>query len=239
MDQILPPPLGAAIYGTIEVEQYEIHKRHLALLREMQVLEGGGPWEVLPPRNPGRLREILSAYAEALFHAEAKQYPQSPHTDSWLRALGQKIEAMLERRVLEQELISVPKLTYHTSKDQLSAMIREAVQSELERRVGPTQVGPTSVSPSLVTPARIPPASARMPAPRSPVGTQIRTLRRESRLTIAELAEQVGIAARTVQRHESGEVHDIRLRHVRVYERLFSETLQRPVRLGIALSASS
>ena len=63
------------------------------------------------------------------------------------------------------------------------------------------------------------------------VGDQIRALRLDSRYTIEELAKKVGIASRTVQRHESGEVREIRLRHIRDYEKVFSSTLKRPVRL--------
>ena len=63
------------------------------------------------------------------------------------------------------------------------------------------------------------------------MGAQIRSLRLDSRFTIEELAKKVGIASRTVQRHESGEVEEIRLRHVRGYERVFSSALKRPVRL--------
>jgi DNA-binding XRE family transcriptional regulator len=73
---------------------------------------------------------------------------------------------------------------------------------------------------------------------RGSMAHQIRTLRRESRLTIEELAAEVGIAARTVQRHESGEVQEIRLRHIRDYERVFSSLLKHPVRLENAVAAS-
>jgi len=75
-------------------------------------------------------------------------------------------------------------------------------------------------------------ATAPAPSPSTPkretVATQINRLREECHLTAEELAEKIGIEPRSVQRHLAGSSvpHG---RHVRAYERVFSNLLNRQV----------
>jgi DNA-binding XRE family transcriptional regulator len=63
------------------------------------------------------------------------------------------------------------------------------------------------------------------------VSKQIDDLREECRLTVEELAEAVGLSARSVYRHLSGDANP-RKRHLNAYERIFSARLKRDVRLN-------
>jgi len=60
------------------------------------------------------------------------------------------------------------------------------------------------------------------------VGAQINHLREECHLTAEELAEEVELDSRTVQRHLADETTPY-ARHLRIYERVFSKLLNRPV----------
>lgn len=264
------PPLDPSTYQTIELDQYDIHKRSLMALRGFQVLEREG--EKRRPKEPARLGESIAAYARALFEAEAKRYPDDVNKRYWLATLATRVEAMMARRIWEMDTVSVPKITFHATREEIDATMREALQSlviefapapvpapgpeELPRKgaesdpglrlaaasPGGTVLGSYALqraeavpySPFISVPYPrpvLPSPEPLAPAPAS-MGNQIRTLRRESRLTIDELAAKVGIAARSVQRHEAGEVLDIRLRHLRTYEKVFSNMLKRPVRIG-------
>ena len=57
---------------------------------------------------------------------------------------------------------------------------------------------------------------------------QLEKLRQESRLTIEQLAEKVGVNVRTVQRHLADDSSPY-LRHLTAYERVFSKLLKRDV----------
>jgi hypothetical protein len=60
------------------------------------------------------------------------------------------------------------------------------------------------------------------------IGSQINRLRDECRLSVEELAEQVKLETRSVQRHIA-DVHIPHNRHLRAYERTFSKLLNRQV----------
>jgi hypothetical protein len=64
--------------------------------------------------------------------------------------------------------------------------------------------------------------------PDTTLADQIRELRDECRLTTEELAEQVHLDARSVQRHLSGKTHPY-ARHLRAYEAAFSKLLKRQI----------
>jgi DNA-binding XRE family transcriptional regulator len=66
---------------------------------------------------------------------------------------------------------------------------------------------------------------------RQGIGGQIKVLREECRMTIEQLAEEVGITSRSVERHESG-ASDIRANNLQAYEETFSKRLKRHIRLG-------
>jgi DNA-binding transcriptional regulator YiaG len=66
------------------------------------------------------------------------------------------------------------------------------------------------------------------PTRKETVGQQIQRLRKESNLTVDQLAEKVGLDVRNVTRHISGKTKP-RLSNLAAYERLFSEALGRKV----------
>jgi hypothetical protein len=77
------------------------------------------------------------------------------------------------------------------------------------------------------------PSSSATPAPVPPktidtIAAQINRLRNECHLTAEELAEEVELDSRTVQRHLAGETTPY-ARHLRIYERVFSKILNRQV----------
>lgn len=259
-DEAARPQLDTGVYQSIELEQYEIHKRYLASLKELQVLPASDAGEAIWPRDPGRVSRMIEQYGKALFDAEAKRYPQSDNRNAWLRSLAERIETMMSRRIWDQDTVSAAKLTYHGSREEIDALTRNALQTYVDEQIAPPPLPPapqfevvdTTALRSLAVAAGHSSFSARQTPGngsngqsaklRSPdvieenkrVARQIRGLRREARLTVEELAGRVGIASRSVQRHESGEVTDIRLRHVRAYERVFTSLLKRPVRIDNA-----
>jgi DNA-binding XRE family transcriptional regulator len=66
------------------------------------------------------------------------------------------------------------------------------------------------------------------PKPNTAFADQIRDSRDECHLTTEELAEEVGLDSRTVQRHLASETQPY-ARHLRAYERVFSKLLERKV----------
>lgn len=64
-----------------------------------------------------------------------------------------------------------------------------------------------------------------------PIGRQIDSLRKECRMTVEELADALDVTPRSVYRHLSGEA-DPRSRQIAAYEKLFSEKLNKSVRLN-------
>jgi DNA-binding XRE family transcriptional regulator len=222
-DLLTRPSLGADTYGSIEAEQYEIHKRHATLLSTLRALDR-------LPKEPQRLAEAVAGYARDLFDAEAKRYPaEDNNLCAWLKSLAQRVEATVLWRIAELEAVSAAKITHHAPKEEIRSMI----QRSLRGRLGEPETIPAATPQAPGDPlTEVKVASAGEVS--GAVAQQIRHLRRECRLTVFELAKLVGIAARTVQRHEAGEVDEIRLRHVRQYERVFSETLERRVRLSLS-----
>ena len=242
------PQLDAGVYQSIELENYEIHKRCLASLKELQVLPARDTGAAIWPQDPGRLSAVIGEYARALFDAEAKHYPQNENRNRWLRELAGRIEAMMARRIWDQDLVSAAKLTYHASREEIDGLMHAALHSYVDALIAPPPIpfpAPVAVESlaNLAAAAGVsaPPVSrisshretlAPVTAPDpSFVAMQIRSLRREARLTVEELADKVGVASRTVQRHEAGEVGEIRLRHLRQYERVFGSLLKRPIRI--------
>lgn len=211
-DLLTRPALGANVYGAIEAEQYDTHKRYASRLNALRVLDR-------MPKSPESLANVIAAYSQELFDAEAKRYPDDNDLSHWLLALSHRVEATVMWRIAELEAVSAAKLTHHASKDDMRGMVRAGLSSRLGETV-------------IVKAQPAAPAQRVVSANVAEIAKQIRALRRECRFTVVELAQQVGIASRTVQRHEAGEVDDIRLRHVRQYERIFSEVLSRPVRLN-------
>jgi DNA-binding XRE family transcriptional regulator len=63
------------------------------------------------------------------------------------------------------------------------------------------------------------------------IGRTLRLLREESRMTMEQVAEEIGVSIRTVERHESGDT-SIRSTNLASYEELFSRKLGRTVRLS-------
>ena len=85
---------------------------------------------------------------------------------------------------------------------------------------------PVSVKTLAVAPQ---PSAIPQVAPKAEtVGAQINGLRDECHLTAEELAEEVELDSRTVQRHLADETIPY-ARHLRVYERIFSRLLNRQV----------
>jgi hypothetical protein len=73
--------------------------------------------------------------------------------------------------------------------------------------------------------------SKKKSAKKSPsLSNQIDDLRDKSRLTVEDLAEGVGLAARSVYRHLSGEAIP-RKRQIAAYEALFTKKLSKPIHL--------
>jgi ribosome-binding protein aMBF1 (putative translation factor) len=79
-------------------------------------------------------------------------------------------------------------------------------------------------------PPRQNPSAVPLPAkpPEESVGAQIRRLRDECQLTTEELAEEVEMEVRSVQRHLANKATPY-VRHFRAYERVFSKLLSRKV----------
>lgn len=75
-------------------------------------------------------------------------------------------------------------------------------------------------------------ASARPIASR-PIGEQIDELRKESRLTVEDLAEALDVELRSIYRHLSDKAQP-RARHIAAYEKLFSQKLNKTIRLEMS-----
>jgi hypothetical protein len=80
----------------------------------------------------------------------------------------------------------------------------------------------------LNPPKTLPAKRAEPPKPDSTLAGQIKKLRDECRLTTEELAENISLDTRSVQRHLAGTTQPY-TRHLRAYERLFSKLLERKV----------
>jgi hypothetical protein len=63
------------------------------------------------------------------------------------------------------------------------------------------------------------------------LGSQIRALREECRMTLEELADAVRVSARNVRRHEDGTTKHLRPGNLKEYEKVFTARLKRPIRL--------
>jgi len=61
------------------------------------------------------------------------------------------------------------------------------------------------------------------------IGKRLRELRERCRMTIEEVAEAVEVSARTVERHESGNIPSIRSKNLLAYEKLFSKRLGKEI----------
>jgi DNA-binding XRE family transcriptional regulator len=91
-----------------------------------------------------------------------------------------------------------------------------ALQTEFERMSVATAAGTAAIRPAQ-----------NEPKPET-IGQQIKRLRLECRLTVEELAPQVNLEPRSVQRHESGKALPYP-RYLAAYERYFSKHLKREV----------
>jgi DNA-binding XRE family transcriptional regulator len=67
-----------------------------------------------------------------------------------------------------------------------------------------------------------------------PVGKQIDDLRKKCRMTVEELADALDVTPRSVYRHLSGKA-DPRARQIAAYEKLFSQKLNKSVRLDTSV----
>jgi hypothetical protein len=79
--------------------------------------------------------------------------------------------------------------------------------------------------PVIVSPHPIPEKDISTP---ETIASQLSRLREESRLTLEQLAEQIGIDLRSVERHFAGKTEP-RLKHIGAYERVFKKAIGRKV----------
>ena len=134
------PPLGAEVYESIATDQYGIDKKYWEQLSGllcdselMQSMMGRGP---ASPRQPIRLCRVLSEYACDSFDAEAKYYPDDdPRLDGWFKDLALRIAT---QTICSSLLIGKGRggrLTYHATREQMDAAIRESLRKHLSDRL--------------------------------------------------------------------------------------------------------
>jgi hypothetical protein len=90
----------------------------------------------LPPKRPQQLAKTIAAYADALFYAEASQYPPLHENFArWLQKLSKRVEARTLIRVSEVEagnpLVSI---AYHgLSEDAMRSAVRDVLQKAVNK----------------------------------------------------------------------------------------------------------
>ena len=90
----------------------------------------------LPPKRPQQLAKTIAAYADALFYAEASQYPPLQENFArWLLKLSKRIEARTLIRISEVESGNPSvSIAYHgLSEDLMRAAIRDALQKAVNK----------------------------------------------------------------------------------------------------------
>jgi DNA-binding XRE family transcriptional regulator len=209
----------------IAIEQYPIHTKYHERLKEFSVAAAdfssilaalptiADTWlsQPQPPPKPPRryaFCRLLGHYACDLLSAELA-------VTAWADEIGaiQRAEDLTVQYVHSFGGIS-QSVTHHASETQMRQTIKQVIQDWL-----PLQPRPIKFLP--------------LPSPAPPdIGGQIRSLRTEARLTIAELAEKIDITPRNLHRHESGATKRIRPAHLRKYESVFSELLKRRIVLA-------
>ncbi len=251
----VPPPLTGIDAERVAAILFTIRKGHDKSLAELQAdlpsFFKGESGALLPPKQPMTLCQKLSSYACELFDAEASHYPASDHLGAWLRQLATKVENMVVDHALNVGKSPVSfvalgriSLEYHAPQQQM----RNAIRAVLENRIATFK--PRTLRAQRPVEEPIEPVSGRMHYESDPtarevvspvatqsrptVGQQIRQFRLESRMSIEELAGEVGIAPRNVRRHEAGETQ-VRTRNLGGYERVFSKRLKRPVRIVLEM----
>jgi DNA-binding XRE family transcriptional regulator len=207
---------------------------------------------VYPPKQPIALSRCLSEYAIELFDFEISLCPRNERSSPWLEDRARMVEERIVKHALSlsnSPFAFVAKLThggltYHLPEAKMREAIRAALKPRLEEPPKSTLIplrspaiarilqappaGPVERENAANTNALLQPTSPQPPPIRSTVGQQIRRLREEARMTIEDLASEVGLASRNVRRHEAGE-SQVRSKNVREYERVFSKRLKRMV----------
>jgi hypothetical protein len=120
------PKLTSESEYEIEVAKNKFHREFWAELITLRVPRDGRQRSSLRPggdhslprhaKVPQELRLILSRYAEALFSAEAQQYPKDRALIRWLRALKERVLDEVFIRIAQIEADGMPDdstLTYH------------------------------------------------------------------------------------------------------------------------------
>jgi ribosome-binding protein aMBF1 (putative translation factor) len=192
------------------------------------IVGSDAPWDWWLDGDPS---DFVSAAFGTLARRGASELPTVGATNLlivWLEALRQDGSGFRETgsgselpvgggERLDRLTGSIPRLC-ETSATYCKKLESAALQSEFEERQRSErehQVSP----PTPAVPAEIKAET---------IAAQIRRLREECHLTAEELAEEVELDSRTVQRHLAGETTPY-ARHVRIYEMVFSKLLSRQI----------
>lgn len=238
------PPLHPVTCEQIDMLLHKIDQRHWQIIAAFRIARFIPQAIPSPPQSPHHLMGAFRVYACDLFKTEADQYEQflnDGRYGAWI--------ARLEERVLKRVVDAATKiedadknltLSYHGLNTQaitneLRGTLWEAGNSYKWKASG------SGISPALVKAAQekfaaqvTPPAP--QPAPnesgvtpqQESIADQIRQLRRESALTVDEIASALDVDARSINRHLAGKAKPRRA-HIVAYEKLFSERLNRKV----------
>jgi hypothetical protein len=231
------PPITAEIEEEIAGAHHDISRNFAKEFERLPtpdfLAEHGFIDDVLPPKRPIRLCEILGRYATQLFIAEDWRYPAAPGITKWRDDLSKRVEGMVIRHALSVGsglvLANQKTLKYHASEDAMHQCIRKALAAYVAANPK------IEMLPLLLEAPKSPPdhintrSPTDTPVPTEPtkqkaIGQQIDALRLKCDWTAEFLAEQVGLTPRSVYRHLSGEDIPSKL-NLAKYERSFSEKL--------------
>jgi hypothetical protein len=164
------PALEPATREAIDVAQYEIHQRYVAMLdplREMgwpsiNALIAKAAPPVPRPKQPVKLCRILDAYATELFEVEAKHYPHGPEFAEWLFSLAVRIEHVLVQWLTKTERLPLGGgLSFHATPAQMRSSIHDALKDKAAGWAGALETQGNTIQPQQA--AQPSPSSTRPP----------------------------------------------------------------------------
>ena len=203
----LPPLSLVALQALREIEDYA--KDALADCCDLLQID-----------NPGKARRILRTCLVEALNVQMDYYRSLPY-----------YKAIWTIEIIKTTIDSlVDQLPHYISRDQFRHELLGASAEYLEaRRIRSAKPIVESIAQSEplahVGPSSTPPSPAKSV---DSIGAQINRLREECRFSVEELAEEVELETRSVQRHIA-DVHIPHNRHLRAYERTFSKLLNRQV----------
>src|ERR1017187_329056 len=184
----------------------------LDLLRENSPRYGGGGRsesrrgdEIIATAETGRIPSVCIASAEYCYKLETVAIANREPAAARIEIISDNLKARARVRALEEYLVEKEKDDLRR-KDSLADALN-MVDEPLTLRA---------------------PLSTAVGIHVEPIADQLRRLREESRLTDRKLAEELGIDARSVERHFAGKATP-RIGHIGGYERVFSSALKRKI----------